>query len=234
MPVTKDPAIADRLAAVLDAVGAACRTAGRQPSGVRLIAVGKRFPVEALRDAWSAGQRDFGENYAAELADKASVMPDDVQWHMIGPLQRRQVGLLPSCRLLVHTLDRLELVERFRRLRPEALPPFLVQVRLGDEDSKSGLSPAQTPAFFEALLAQAPALDVRGLMTIPPPPARPGDSRRWFAELRELAERLQRTHGLPPLELSMGMSDDFGEAIAEGATWIRVGTAIFGARSGMI
>jgi pyridoxal phosphate enzyme (YggS family) len=234
MFVTAANEIADRLAAVHDTVASACQTAGRNPDGVQLIAVGKRFPVAALAAARDAGQRHFGENYAAELADKAAQLAGDVMWHMIGPLQRRQVALMPQQNLLVHTLDRLELVERFERLRPDGLPPFLVQVNIGGEPSKSGLAPAAVPAFFDALLARRPALDVRGLMTIPPPAAAPGDSRRWFAALRTIGEDLQRTHGPLPMELSMGMSDDFADAIHEGATWIRVGTAIFGARSGII
>ncbi len=232
--MTASSEIADRLNAVHDAIASACRAAGRNPGDVRLIAVGKRFPVGVLQAARAAGQRDFGENYAAELAEKAAVLGDDVVWHMIGPLQRRQVALMPQRNLLVHTLDRLELIERFERLRPGQLPPFLVQVNIGGEASKSGLAPDAVPAFFDMLLARRPALDVRGLMTIPPPAAAPGDSRRWFAALRELADRLQRTHGPRTMELSMGMSDDFADAIREGATWIRVGTAIFGARSGII
>lgn len=224
--------IADRLRRVREAVEEAARLAGRKPGEVRLIAVGKRFPADVLAEAYAAGQRDFGENYAAELAGKAATLPSDIGWHMIGPVQRRQVGLLPTAGLRVHTLDRIELVERFERLRPEAMPPFLVQVNIGREPSKSGLDPDATAAFVDDLRTRWPALDLRGLMAIPPAEPTPAASRRWFAALRELGERIWAAQGLGRPELSMGMSDDFAEAIAEGATWVRVGTAIFGDRTG--
>lgn len=224
-------AIASRLVQVRESVEEAARRAGRAPGEVRLIAVGKRFPAEALAQAYAAGQREFGENYAAELADKAATLPTDIGWHMIGPVQRRQVGLLPTANLRVHTLDRIELVERFERLRPEAIPSFLVQVNIGREPSKSGLDPDAVPAFIDDLRRRWPALDLRGLMAIPPPESTAAASRRWFAALRELGERIWSEQGLGQLELSMGMSDDFVEAIAEGATWVRVGKAIFGDRA---
>lgn len=220
--------IVQRLESVRERVDAACRTAGREPATVGLIAVSKRHPVAAIRRLYDAGHRDFGENHASELADKAGQLPGDIRWHLIGPVQRRAVNRLPGRGVLLHTLDRVELLERWLRVHG-VLPPALVQVKLGDEISKSGVRPGDLQRFVEDLGQAWPQLELRGLMTIPPPAERPEDARRWFATLRGLGEDFAGWTGRPA-ELSMGMSDDFEVAVAEGSHWLRVGTAIFGSR----
>ncbi|RMF14141.1 MAG: YggS family pyridoxal phosphate-dependent enzyme [Candidatus Dadabacteria bacterium] len=226
MPTTFNQ-IEHRLTIIRNRISAAARAAGRDPATIRLVAVSKRHPAEAVRAALSAGQLDFGENYASELADKAAHLPDEICWHLIGPLQRRQAGSLPRNTALWHTLDRIKILERFRHLE-RIPPPCLVQVNIGKEPQKSGIAPEDVRAFLERIQQQYPEVQVRGLMTIPPAGA-PEQTRPWFAALRELAATVSDLLPDSP-ELSMGMSGDFEQAIAEGATIVRVGSAIFGPR----
>jgi hypothetical protein len=206
--------IAERLAAVRSTV----------PAGVTLVAVSKAQPAEAIREAYAAGQRHFGENYVQEWRDKAAALADlpDLAWHFVGSLQTNKVKYLVGRVALVHAVDREELGREIARRSAAAgvTTRVLVEVNVAGEASKAGCSPADAPALVASLRA-LPGLEVAGLMCIPPPDEPP---RPRFARLRELAA------GLGLRELSMGMSGDYPDAIAEGATLVRVGTAIFGER----
>jgi len=206
------------LAEVRARIEAACRRAGRDPSRVRLVAVSKTVAADRVRALFDAGQRDFGENRAQELLAKASsLMLDGLAWHFVGRLQRNKVARLAPHVALWQSVDSLPLGEAIARHAPGA--PVLVQVNVGEEAQKGGVTPGETARAIDAL--RALRLDVRGLMAVPPVEE---DPRPHFAHLRELAGSL----GLS--ELSMGMSGDFEAAVEEGATIVRVGTALFGAR----
>jgi pyridoxal phosphate enzyme (YggS family) len=206
------------IAARLEAIRA------RVPPGVTLVAVSKTHPAEAIREAYAAGQRDFGENYAQEWREKADALADlpDVRWHFVGSLQTNKVKYLAGRVHLVHAVDREELARELSRRfgQKGAVARVLVEVNTGGEATKSGCPPADAPALAAAVRA-LPDVELRGLMGMPPPE---DDPRPHFRLLRELRDRL----GLA--ELSMGMSADWPIAIEEGATIVRVGTAIFGER----
>jgi len=195
------------------------------PEGVTLVAVSKTQPAGAIREAHAAGQRDFGENYVQEWRDKADALADlpDLVWHFVGSLQTNKVKYLAGRVGLLHTVDRVELGREVAKRweKAGARARVLVEVNLGGEASKGGCAPEAAPDLVAALQA-LPALDVRGLTCIPPPG---DDPRPHFQALRRLRDRL----GLA--ELSMGMSGDYPVAIEEGATIVRVGTAIFGERA---
>jgi hypothetical protein len=214
----------------IDRAAAAC---GRARSSIRLVAVSKTKPAAAIREAYAAGQRDFGENYAQELGAKASELADlpDLRWHFIGHLQSNKARVVAPVAHLVHTVDGAslarELGKRTAAARPGIRLGVLVEVNVGGEAQKSGAAPEAVPGVLDAIAAE-PALEVRGLMTIPP---HDGDAtRRAFEALAALRDQHGGAARLP--ELSMGMSDDLEVAIACGATIVRVGTAIFGARGG--
>ena len=208
--------VAARLAALRSAL----------PAGVTLIAVSKTQPPEAIREAYAAGQRAFGENYAQEWRAKADALQDlsDLRWHFIGGLQTNKVKYLAGRVAYVHTVDREDLArELSRRFAARgAVARVFVEVNVGDEASKEGCSPGAVPALTAAVAA-LPSIEVVGLMCIPPPA---DDPRPHFRALRALRDRL----GLR--ELSMGMSADWRIAVEEGATFVRIGTAIFGERAG--
>ena len=214
--------IAARVAGVNARIAAAAKRTGRPPESVLLVAVGKTYPLSDLLAAHAAGVRAFGENRVQEAEEKFPRLPPDAKGHLVGPIQSNKANRAVKVAAAVETVDSLDLARRLDRAAAAAGKRLLVfvQVRLGGEATKSGVDPANTPALVGALRA-LPALDLRGLMTIPPP----GETRPHFAALRKLGEALS----LP--ELSMGMSDDFEAAIEEGATLVRVGTAIFGARA---
>jgi pyridoxal phosphate enzyme (YggS family) len=222
--------IAERLRAIERSVAAAAVRAGRDPSSVKLVAVSKKMPVEAIREAYAAGARDFGENYAAELAQKMDATRDltEARWHMIGHLQTNKVRLVSGVALL-HTVDNPRLVAALGARFPDRPTSVLVQVSLAHEAQKSGAGPDEVPALLEAARATGGKVVVRGLMTMPPLGDDPELVRPAFRALRALRDRLGGPERLP--ELSMGMSGDYEVAIEEGATLVRVGTAIFGARS---
>jgi len=209
---------------VRERIAAACARAGRAPDSVKLIAVSKTQPLEKLRVALDAGQRAFGENYAQELREKAEALGGGVEWHFIGALQTNKVRLVVGRAALIHTCDRLSLAQELaRRARNAGLVQrALIEVNAGREPQKAGALPEDVPALLEQIAALG-SLQCEGLMCIPPAA---GDPRSHFRALRELAARLR----LP--ELSMGMSADYETAIEEGATLVRVGTAIFGERPG--
>jgi pyridoxal phosphate enzyme (YggS family) len=222
--------IANALSAVRERITHAARAAGRSPASVRLIAVSKTKPASYIREAYAAGQRDFGENYAQELAEKAHDLADlpDLRWHFIGHLQSNKAKLIAPIAHVLHSVDSASLVRELeRRLGSEHRPPLevLVEVNVGGEAQKHGILPEALPSLLD-LLDHSTNLRLRGLMTIPPND--PELARRAFHDLAALRERHGGVTRLP--ELSMGMSQDLDDAIACGATMVRVGTAIFGAR----
>lgn len=228
-------ALRERHAAVLARIGAACQAAGRPPGSVTLLAVSKTFPAHSVLALADCGQRSFGENYLQEAHDKISACatqrPDlALEWHFIGPIQSNKTRPIAENFAWVHSVDRERVARRLAEQRPAGAPPLQVclQVNIGAEDSKSGCEPAQVPALAEQIAA-LPGLRLRGLMAIPRPQPDHDGQRRQFAELRRLFESLV-ARGLPLDTLSMGMSDDLEAAIAEGATIVRVGSALFGAR----
>ncbi|QRK07989.1 YggS family pyridoxal phosphate-dependent enzyme [Archangium violaceum] len=218
--------VAERLAEVRARVEKACARAGREPGSVTLVAVSKLKPAALIREAYAAGQRDFGENYAQELRDKAAELADleGLRWHAIGPLQTNKVKYVAKAALSFHALDRLEVAQELSRRRQDAPIPCYVEVNVGGEASKSGLAPEALGPFLKSVRA-LPGLRVEGLMSLPPPTEDEQVARGYFRTLRELAQR----HGLTGL--SMGTTHDFELAIEEGATLVRVGTAIFGERT---
>jgi pyridoxal phosphate enzyme (YggS family) len=228
--------IGANLQAVETRVCRALSAAGRTRESLALIAVSKGHPAERVAEAAAAGQRGFGENHVLEALGKmeylrAHGVAQGVEWHLIGPLQSNKTRLAAERFDWVHSVDRERIARRLSEQRPAAMPPLqvLVQVNSSGEASKSGVAPEQAAALARAILA-LPGLRLRGLMTVPEPAAEPARLRRRFASLRELYESLQR-EGLALDTLSMGMSADFEDAIAEGSTMVRVGTAIFGERN---
>ncbi len=218
--------VAERLAMVRESIARACARAGRSVDEVTLVAVSKRHPAEAVRAAYAAGQRVFGENYVQELVEKAAALADleDLRWHFIGHLQRNKARQVAEVGAVVETVDSPRLARELGR-RASAPLDVLAQVNVAGEAQKSGCAPEELPALLEAI-ASEPQLRLRGLMTIPPFDDDPERTRPHFARLRALAD----AHGLPAR--SMGMSADLEVAIEEGATIVRVGTAIFGPRPG--
>lgn len=214
-------------------IASAATTSGRSASTIRLLAVSKTFPAESVRELYDLGQREFGENYALELQDKAEALQDcpDLVWHFIGPLQSNKTRIVAATADWVHSIDRLKVAQRLSQQRPEHLPPLQVclQVNVSGETSKSGVSASEATALAKAI-ADLPNLELRGMMCIPDPAANPQQLAMQFGKLRELKQQLH-AEGIPLDTLSMGMSSDLELAIREGSTLVRVGTAIFGARS---
>lgn len=225
--------ISTRLAAVRAQFDAAVQASGRDPSTVRLLAASKTRTPDEVRAAMACGQRLFGENRAQELRDKGRALEgEDIEWHFIGPLQKNKIKYVVGRAAMIHSIDSLALAEAIdARLERDGLPAVdaLIQVNIGDEETKSGV-PASAALGLARAVDALPRLRVRGLMTIPPPVARPEDAAPFFEAMVSLAAK-GRAEGLGLVELSMGMSHDMAVAIAHGATIVRVGTAIFGARS---
>jgi len=225
--------IADKLARVHERIASACAGAGRPVQTVTLLVVSKTFGPEAVREAHAAGERRFGENYVQEGVEKILTLADlreRIEWHLIGPLQSNKTRVVAERFDWVHTVDRLKLAERLSAQRPASLPALDVclQVNISGEASKAGFAPREVAAAAHAV-ASLPRLALRGLMAIPEPAGDVEAQRRPHRALRELLEGLRRD-GLPLDTLSMGMSADLEAAIAEGATMVRVGSAIFGER----
>ena len=224
--------ISTNLQAVRARIAAAAEMAGRPPESIGLLAVSKTFPAEQVREAAGAGQLAFGENYVQEgLAKIAALEGLGLEWHFIGPLQSNKTRLVAEHFTWVHGVERLKIAERLSEARGAGRPPLqvCVQVNVSGEASKSGVSPGDTAALAQAV-ATLPNLRLRGLMAIPEPTDDMALARRRFSTLRELRDTLNEA-GLALDTLSMGMSHDLEAAILEGATLVRVGTAIFGERA---
>ena len=224
--------IASNLQAVRAAIASAAGDHGRADRDITLLAVSKNFPADAIRAAYHAGQHRFAENYAQEALDKMAILKDlPLEWHFIGPIQSNKTRAIAEHFAWVHSMDRLKVAERLSAQRPEHLPPLQVclQVNISDEASKSGVTPAQA-RMLAMQIAPLPRLTLRGLMAVPAPGQEVAAQRSAFAALRALRDRLNQ-QGLQLDTLSMGMSHDYPAAIAEGATMVRIGTAIFGNRT---
>ncbi len=218
-----DDTLANRLLLVRERIERACARAHRDPATVKLLAVTKIFGPEVIREAWAVGLREFGENYVQEMERKAPVVADlaGARFHLIGHLQSNKTKKASQ---LFAAIDSLDSVKLANRLDAEGVPlDITVEVKLSEEDAKTGAAAAELPAIVEAIRSSK-HLKLRGLMTVPPWSEDPELSRPYFARLRELAA----AHSIE--ELSMGMSNDMEVAIEEGATWVRVGTALFGSR----
>jgi len=230
--------IADNLQAIRSRIAAAARAAGRDPAAIALLAVSKTHPPERIVEACAAGQRAFGENYVQEAAQKMDALAamlgpapaGALEWHMIGPLQSNKTRVVAERFDWVQSVEREKIAQRLSAQRPASRAPLnvLVQVNVSGETSKSGVAPQAVMALAQSV-ARLPRLRLRGLMAIPEPTEDAELQHARFRLLRELFETLQ-ANGLTLDTLSMGMSDDMEAAIAEGATMVRIGTAIFGAR----
>ena len=222
-----------KLQTVRSRIAQACAAAGRPVDSVTLLAVSKTFAANAVREAFAAGQREFGENYVQEALDKIAALADlraQIEWHLIGPLQSNKTRPVAAAFDWVHSVDRLKIAQRLSEQRPAELPPLqlCLQVNISGEASKSGLLPDEVLAVAQAV-ALLPRLRLRGLMAIPEPAEDQAAQRAPHRALRELLASLNDA-GLALDSLSMGMSADLEAAVAEGATIVRIGTAIFGGR----
>ena len=220
--------IADNIGQVSQRIRAAADAVQRDANSIHLLAVSKTKPAHALREAYAAGLRDFGENYLQEALGKQAELADlPLSWHFIGPIQSNKTRAIAENFAWVHSVDRLKIAQRLSEQRPADLPPLniCIQVNVSGEASKSGCTPADLPALARAISA-LPRLKLRGLMAIPEPTEDRTEQDAAFAAVRDL----QASLNLPLDTLSMGMSHDLESAIAQGATWVRIGTALFGAR----
>jgi len=220
--------IADNIGLVSQRIRAAADAVQRDASSIHLLAVSKTKPAQAVREAYAAGQLEFGENYLQEALGKQAELTDlPLSWHFIGPIQSNKTRAIAENFAWVHSVDRLKIAQRLSEQRPADLAPLniCIQVNVSGEASKSGCTPADLPALANAISA-LPRLTLRGLMAIPEPTEDRTEQDAAFATVRDL----QNSLNLPLDTLSMGMSHDLESAIAQGATWVRIGTALFGAR----
>jgi pyridoxal phosphate enzyme (YggS family) len=224
--------IAENLAEIRRLIAAACLRAGRHCSSVELIAVSKTFPADAVREAFNAGQMLFGESRLQEAEPKIDLLPAALHWHFIGRVQRNKVRKILPLFEVIHAMDSLRLAQYTDEVAKEfgVFPKVFLQVNVGGEVSKGGFEPEELRSEMELLLSLE-RLEILGLMCIPPIGTDAESARQWFVALREFRDDLQREFGVPLPCLSMGMSGDFEVAIEEGATHVRVGSAIFGKRA---
>ena len=225
--------IANNLQLVRSRINAACSRLGRSTDSIRLLAVSKTFPAEAVREAFDAGQRCFGENYVQEAIDKIQVLDTlrgEIEWHLIGPLQSNKTRVVAEHFDWVQTVDRLKIAQRLSEQRPDHLPPLqvVVQVNTSGEDTKSGVAPPEALTLAQQVAA-LPRLTLRGVMALPAPTPDPQAQAAALAQVRVVFDQLKAA-GLPIDTLSMGMSGDLEAAVEQGSTMVRVGTAIFGHR----
>lgn len=221
--------IAENISTLAERIRSAAQAVQRDPASVGLLAVSKTKPASDLREAYDAGLRDFGENYLQEALGKQAELSDlPLIWHFIGPIQSNKTRAIAEHFAWVHSVDRLKIAQRLSEQRPPELPPLniCIQVNVSGEASKSGCSPEDLPALAQAINA-LPHLKLRGLMAIPEPTDDRDEQNASFAAVSTLQAQLR----LPLDTLSMGMSHDLEAAIAQGATWVRIGTALFGARN---
>ena len=225
--------VAENYRYVLKKVEEACVRSGRDPKDVTLIAVSKTKPVEDLKEAYQLGIRTFGENKVQELTEKYEVLPKDIHWHMIGHMQRNKVKYIIDKVDLIHSVDSIRLAETIDKeaQKHDLIANILVEVNVAKEESKFGLMPEEVPAFVEQI-SKFSHIRVKGLMTIAPFVENPEDNRPVFAHLRKLSVDIAKKNidNITMSILSMGMTNDYQVAIEEGATMVRVGTGIFGAR----
>jgi pyridoxal phosphate enzyme (YggS family) len=221
--------IAQRLREVRERIAQTAKRSARPPDAIRLVLASKMQSPEAVRAAYRAGARDFGENYIQEAASKRAELADlnDTTWHFIGHLQSNKTKLAVRTFDIVQTLDSARLADAIARVQPSPPMRVLIEVNLAAEASKSGVAPKEVESLIELARDK---VEIVGLMTIPPPSENAEGARRYFAELRALRDRLAAKSGLALSELSMGMTEDFEVAIEEGATMVRVGRAVFGER----
>ena len=220
--------LADKLNLVKKNIEEACDTAGRSPQEVTLIAVSKTKPVEMLKEAYDAGARVFGENKVQEILDKYDQMPSDVQWHMIGHLQRNKVKYIIDKVTLIHAVDRYSLLKEIEKqaAKRDLEMPVLIQVNIAKEESKHGFEVEEFDEVFNSL-KDYPHVKVRGLMMMAPH-IESSETERYFKMTQELLQRLQKDYPMYQLDqLSMGMSNDYHEALKHGSTMIRIGSALF-------
>lgn len=212
----------------------ACKKSGRRRSDVKLIAVSKTKPVSMIEEAYASGIRDFGENKPQELKEKYEVLPKDIDWHMIGHLQRNKVKYVVGRAALIHSVESLRLAEAIDQEAEKKgiIMPVLVEVNVAEEESKFGITAAECPVFVETM-AKLQHISVQGLMTIAPFVENAEDNRKYFAKLRKLSVDIQAKNidNVNMCNLSMGMTGDYQVAVEEGATIVRVGTGIFGSRN---
>ena len=214
-------------------ITAACKRSKRDRTSVKLIAVSKTKPVSLIQEAYDCGCRDFGENHVQEIVEKYDKLPNDISWHMIGHLQKNKVKYIIDKVCMIHSVDSYDLAREIskRALNAGIVMPILIEVNTGGEESKSGISPENTIDMIKRI-SILPGIEVHGLMTVPPIAKIPEDNRTFFRMLYKLSVDIneQKIDNIKMGELSMGMSGDYQTAIEENATFVRVGTAIFGAR----
>jgi hypothetical protein len=228
-PLVQNPSIADNLESVRRRIAAAASRAGRDLTGIELVAISKKQPAERIREASDAGQSLFGENRVQEALVKVQSLPSSLLWHFIGNLQANKVRKALPLFDLIHGVDSVEIARDIDRIASESglHPRVLLEVNVSGEGSKHGFDPSLLEREFEGLLT-LPRIQVEGFMTMAPLAPEPEASRRFFAALREFRDRMASRSGIPLDTLSMGMSGDFEVAVEEGATLVRVGSAIFG------
>jgi len=224
--------VADNLVAVRERIRAACERAGRAADSVELIAVSKTIPTETIREAFAAGQTLFGESRQQEAAPKIEALPAALRWHFIGRVQSNKVRKLLPAFDAIHAIDSLRLAAYTAELAADLglFPKLFLQVNVAGEAAKGGFEPALLRTHMAALL-RLPRLEILGLMTLPPVAPEAESARPWFVKLRELRDSLEQEFAVRLPALSMGMSGDFDVAVEEGATHVRVGSAIFGERT---
>lgn len=225
--------ICDNIEQVEKKISAACEKAGRDAKDVTLITVSKTKPVSMLREAYEAGSRDFGENKVQEMLDKIPEMPDDVRWHLIGHLQRNKVKYIVDKVFLIHSVDSLRLAEEISReaVKHQVEVDILIEVNVAQEESKFGVSVEDTCELVQEI-AKLPGIHIKGLMTIAPYVENAEENRGIFRKLKELSVDIAKKNidNVFMNILSMGMTGDYTVAVEEGATYVRVGTGIFGER----
>lgn len=229
--------IRENIAETEENITEACKKAGRDREQVSLIAVSKTKPVEMLREAYEAGVRNFGENRVQELTEKMPLLPEDIRWHMIGHLQRNKVKYIVGKVWMIHSVDSLELAEEISReaVKRQVTVRILLEVNVAEEESKFGVTVKEAPALAEAV-SKLPGIRVEGLMTIAPYTETPEENRIYFRRLKQLSVDIydKNIDNVNMNVLSMGMTGDYSVAVEEGATYVRVGTGIFGERKGMV
>ena len=224
--------LSDQLANVLNAVNETAAAAGREPGEVRLLAVSKTFPASDVLEAYHAGQREFGENRVQELEQKVPALPRDIVWHLIGHLQSNKAAKAAELADWVHSVDSVKLVNKLSDAAQKAgkTLKILLEVNVSGEESKYGIRTKEELFQVAEAAASAPAIEWKGLMTMAPADAKGEELNAVFSGLRQMRDELEQKYSVTLPELSMGMSGDYPAAIAEGATIVRIGTAIFGGR----